>query len=134
MFQEALRDRFAYVSNGTALRPDEFYSSGGGDCEDWALMTAGLLRFWGFDAFVGSLRPPDDSSGHAVCLVRLDGEPKGMIFYPFEESGAFNGTDVDAGYYVPIDYQHVGSLSSAVGKNWRLRYIYIPEEIYGSTM
>lgn len=133
-FQRALYRRFAYEPNQTALRPDEFLAAGGGDCEDWSLVTAGLLRFWGYGAYIGSIRSPDNLQGHAVCLVKTPDKPQNFLYYRFKESGMFNGTFVEEGYYVPIDYQLVGSLTSAAGSNWRLKRMYVPEKIYGATM
>ena len=124
----------AYFKNESALRPDEFMAAGGGDCEDWSLVTAGLLQFWGWETYIGSLRSPDDEGAHAICLVRLRQKPSTYGYYQFEESTKLGGNWIRAGYYVPIDYDHVGSLSNAVGKRWTLKYIRIPTEIYGSAM
>ena len=133
-FQRSLKQDFAYISNDVALRPDNFLVSGGGDCEDWSLVTAGLLRFWGYQTYIGSMRSSDNINRHAVCLVRLAEKPSGYFYYHFEESGTFGGSYISSGYYVPIDYENVGSLTSAVGPGWELRHIYTPEKIYGMAM
>ena len=44
-FQNKLCYSNSYKANETALNPEEFFESGGGDCEDWSLATAGLLKF-----------------------------------------------------------------------------------------
>ena len=133
-FQRALYRDYSYKMNKTALRPDEFIESGGGDCEDWSLVTAGLLRFWGYKSYIGSIRSPDDSQAHALCLIKSIEKPKNSFYFHFSEGGAFNGTQIDAGYYIPIDYDNVGSLSNAVESNWKLKKMYIPENIYGAAM
>ncbi len=78
-FQRALHREFRYLSNATALRPDEFQAQGGGDCEDWALMSCGLLRYWGWTAYVGSFVAPSGGEAHAVCLVR--GEHRSSLYH-----------------------------------------------------
>ena len=122
------------MSNQIVLRPDEFLAEGGEDCEDWSLVTAGLLRFWGWECYVGSIGSPDNAESHAVCLVRMNSKPSAYSYYEFEDSALLGGMRVRAGYYVPIDYEHVGSLSNAVGRGWRLRYIREPVGIYGVGM
>ena len=134
VFQRELYRNYAYQANDNALRPDEFIDSGGGDCEDWALVTAGLLEFWGYQARVGSIRSPDNSRGHAVCLVFSLEKPSRHFYYHFSETGQFNGDLVEAGYYIPIDYNLIGRLSNAVESGWELRRIYTPEKIYGVAM
>ena len=134
-FQSRLERTYAYRSNELALRPDQFLAAGGGDCEDWALFTCGLLRYWGWDPWVGSLAPSRDAVGHAVCLVRVPDKPgRGTTWWAVEDDGTLGGHPVEAGWYVPIDYDSVGSLSSAVGNGWELRAIWKPESIYEERM
>jgi hypothetical protein len=81
-FQAWLDRRYAYRSNEPALRPDEFLAQGGGDC-DWSLFTCGLLRYWGWDPYVGKPlglrargRPrgvPREGRGTAAPLPRMVG-------------------------------------------------------------
>ena len=123
-FQESLNRTYRYQPNSRALRPDEFIAAGGGDCEDWALMTAGMLRFWGIPVFVGSL---SSSTGHhAVALVPTTHLPPGARTIDVPAGNALR-----AGSYVPIDYTHVGRLSNAVASRFRVERIWVPEEIYG---
>lgn len=133
-FQRRLRRDYTYMENETALRPDQFIAAGGGDCEDWSLVTAELLRFWRHEAYIGSIRSPDDRRGHAVCLVRVSQKPPRYMYYRFTESGSFGGSHIKAGYYIPIDYEQVGALTNAVEPGWELRHIYMPESIYGLAM
>ena len=84
--------------------------------------------------YIGSIRSPDDRQGHAVCLIKSTDKPQHSFYFRFKESGAFNGTYIGAGYYILIDYDSVGSLTNAVGSNWKLKRVYIPEKIYGTTM
>ena len=133
-FQRNLYERYAYRHNNTALRPDEFIAAGGGDCDDWSLVTAGLLRYWGYDPYIGAIRSPDGSEYHAVCLIRVAERPPAYAYYHFDEDGHLNGRPIKAGYYVPIDYDNVGTLSNAVKGHWKLHRMYRPESIYGALM
>jgi hypothetical protein len=135
VFQEKTYREFRYLSNETALRPDEFIAAGGGDCEDFALYTAGLLRFWGWEPYIGSLASSRNTTGHAVCLSYEEGAfPKGYTYFEIDAWTTEDGSPLNAGKYVPIDYDHVGALSNAVGPGWKLRSIYVPEKAWGLTM
>ena len=134
-FQRSLTRRYRYLRNTTALRPDQFLSQGGGDCEDWALVTCGLLRYWGWESYVGAFFPPDGGDGHALCLVRWAEPPRG--FDCLRVAGGvstWDGKAVRPGYYVPVDYELVGGTSNAVRPGWRLKCFYTPEAIYGLQM
>jgi hypothetical protein len=133
-FQSRLDRTYAYRSNALALRPDQFLAQGGGNCEDWALFSCGLLRFWGWDPYVGSFAPSEHAVGHAVCLARVTGYPSRFSAWTMDGDGTLGGYSVKAGKYVPVDYDHVGELSNAVGDGWRLRAIWRPEAIYGEAM
>jgi len=134
-FQGGLTRRYEYQNNMTALRPDEFLSQGGGDCEDWALVTCGLLRYWGWDGYVAAFYPPGGGDGHALCMVRWTDMPRGFDYYTVESgSTTVDSQPVHPGYYVPIDYEVVGGCSSAVKQNWLLTTFYTPEKIYGRVM
>ena len=106
---------YQYQANDTALRPDAFLQQGGGDCEDWAFVSAGLMRFWGLTAYVGSFSAPTDSQAHAVCLVRATEVPSGYGWYELSGVSTWSGEAVCQGRYVVIDYGEVGRTSSAVG-------------------
>jgi hypothetical protein len=135
VFQSRTYREFLYIENELALRPDEFLSAGGGDCEDFALYTAGLLRFWGWDPYIGSLAPSKGATGHAICLSYEEGDfPKGYTYFELGHGTTEDGSTLQAGAYVPIDYDHVGSLSNAVGSGWKLRSVFIPEKIWGLKM
>ncbi len=133
-FQIMLHRSYTYQNNSTALRPDEFLKAGGGDCEDWSLVACGLFRFWRYNAYVGTLDNPNSKTGHAICLVPQYQKPDGIGYYYFEGKTTFSGNLLPSGYYVPIDYDQIGNLSNAVGKNWTLNRIYKPEDIYGTVM
>jgi len=45
------------------------YQSRHRSCEDWSLFTAGLLRFWNYDPYIGSLNFKNDY--HEVTLVKV---------------------------------------------------------------
>jgi hypothetical protein len=133
-FQSRLDRSCRYLSNERALWPDEFLARGGGDCEDWALFTCGLLRYWGWDAWVGSLAPSEHGDGHAVCMVRLAQKPSRYAWWHVDEDGSLGRFPARAGWYVPVDYGHVGELSDAVGDGWKLQALWKPESIYGERM
>ncbi len=134
-FQRKTYRDFQYEANELALRPDEFLEANGGDCEDFALYTAGLLRFWGWDPYIGSLGPSRGGIGHAVCLSYEEGSFSGLYtYFELESWVAEDGTGLKPGKYVPIDYDQVGGLTNAVEKGWKLRSIYIPEKAWGLVM
>jgi len=133
-FQAQLGKWFRYRRNGTALKPDQFLDQGGGDCEDWALMTAGFLRYWGWRPYVGVFDHPDDPAAHAVCMVWWGDRPPGFDSHHVPGGRTATGEPLTAGYYVPIDYGVVGGRSGAMDSTWRLARMYDPEMIYGRTM
>lgn len=130
-FQSSIMQTFAYALNDTALRPDTFWTVRQGDCEDFALMTAAFLNYWGWDAIVAGLF--DRYSGHAIALVRADGTiPSEYLSWQLEGAVSSAGTGIPHGIYVPIDYQQVGGFSSAVRAGMIMRDYFIPQEIYGT--
>lgn len=134
-FQKVIYRGFRYQNNDYALRPDRFLAAGGGDCEDFALYTAGLLRFWGWEPYIASFAPSGYGSGHAVCFSYEAGSfPSTYSFYTISSWTADDGSALKPGRYIPIDYELVGGLTDAVGKGWKLRDVYRPEAIYGMKM
>jgi transglutaminase-like putative cysteine protease len=134
-FQRKTYREFRYEANELALRPDEFLEAKGGDCEDFALYTAGLLRFWGWEPYLGSLGPARGGVGHAVCLSYEEGSfSGGYTYFEVEAWTTEDGTGLKPGKYVPIDYDQVGGLTNAVEKGWKLRSIYTPEKAWGLRM
>ncbi len=133
-FQRMLRNRFKYLTNSLAIRPDEFMARGGGDCEDWALMTSGLLRYWGWTSYVACFYPPGGGEGHAICVVRWQEKPGGFGYYYMDGAVTQDGAPIERGYYVPIDYEVVGGSSKAMEEDWQLEHFYTPEKIYGNKM
>ncbi|HUX20970.1 MAG TPA: WYL domain-containing protein [Spirochaetia bacterium] len=131
-FQKVIYRVFRYKSNDTALRPDQFLDQRGGDCEDWALFTAGLLHYWGWNAYVATFDPPEGGTGHAVAFVRVQEAIPGIGSYTIPASYAARG--LAPGIYVPIDYNDVGGLTDAVGPGWLLDELYDPESLYGRAM
>ncbi|MFW5776649.1 MAG: WYL domain-containing protein [Spirochaetota bacterium] len=126
-FQHLLDDRYRYLANDVALWPSQFMDAGGGDCEDWALMTATLLRFWGIDAEIGSIH--SDTGHHAVTFVPVSGAPSDFLQI------TIGGTDDSpATTYVPIDYTRVGGFSNAVGGSYTVTRVRRPEELFGTAM
>ncbi|MFW5827259.1 MAG: hypothetical protein ACOCU4_04160 [Alkalispirochaeta sp.] len=135
-FQTWVYSGFRYEHNAVALAPDEFGAAGGGDCEDFALYTCGLLKYWGEQCWVGSFEGVSSSGrveAHAVALLRVDRVPPGMHGFLVEPGEgvpkAAAGTVV-----IPIDYDRVGGYTNATPSPARLRGIYEPVAIYGSWM
>jgi len=115
-FQLDIGRRFEYISNDEGLPPDLFFREGGGDCEDWAIFTAGLLEFWGYEVYIGSFCFKD--SYHAVTLVRVETLPRryrGWYIRRAEIDGSVNG-DLEPGMFTVIDYHRVGRLTRAAGR------------------
>ena len=134
-FQKKTYKDFRYEPNDVALRPDEFLHIGGGDCDDFALYSAGLLRFWGWQPYLGCLSPGRGDVGHAICLSYEEGSfSSSFTYYDIGAGRTEDGSPLKAGRYVPIDYDEVGELTNASGKGWKLREIYVPEKAYGLNM
>jgi transglutaminase-like putative cysteine protease len=134
VFQSRLVQDIPYASNSRALSPEAFLAAGSGDCEDFALFTCGLLAYWGIECYLGSLAPKSGGTGHAVALVPVTYVPDGFSFFRIEGARSASGELIPGGTYVPIDYEYVGGLSDAAGKGWVLRWIRVPEEVYGLAM
>jgi hypothetical protein len=132
-FQRRLMSSHRYRSNGYALHPVDFMKAGGGDCEDFSLVTVLLARFWGWDAYVACFF--DRRSGHAIAMVRSPG-PVPRNYQSFSLTGVrtLHGDSVPAGRYVPVDYEHVGSYSTALRAGMVMEYIMSPEQMYGEVM
>lgn len=123
-FQSMLVSKYKYFICDTIVTPDRFLKYGGGKCDDWSLMTAGLLRFWGFEPYIARFGRTK-VIGHAICLVYVKGEvPPGYMYYEIEYR-----EDMPKGKYVPIDYNTVGGLN-AIDRRWKISHIYVPENLY----
>lgn len=134
-FQRKTYREFRYEANELALRPDEFLEAKGGDCEDFALYTAGLLRFWGWEPYLGTFGLAGGGVGHAVCLSFEEGAfPRAYTWFQIDSWSSQDGTPLKPGRYVPIDYDHVGSLSNAVSPGWKLIEFFVPETAWGQIM
>ncbi len=133
-FQKELKKSYSYRSNATALSPDEFLRQGGGDCEDWALVTCGLLRYWRIDSYVGVFIGPTKDCGHAVALVYSRDKPGDKLALEAKGILSFEGAPIPDGYYVPVDYEVVGGLSAAVGPGYAFAGYHVPERIYRAGM
>lgn len=132
-FQQYIFQKYQYLSNKTALRPDSFLAQGGGDCEDWALLSCEFFRYWGWDAFVAGFF--NEKEGHAVCFVRGDTTiPDTYIKYYISETRTLEGDSISEGWYVPVDYFAVGSYSNAVQAGMKLTEYLTPYKIYGVPM
>lgn len=133
-FQERLHASYRYEVNRTALRPEAFYANGGGDCEDWSLVTCALLQFWGIDCAVGTLANRQRTLFHAVALIRVPSPPSGYTYFDVGASQVPPDGTVAPGFYVPIDYERVGGVTNAAGPDWPLVEIHDPVELYGTVM
>lgn len=129
-FQSQLFSEFAYRENDTALAPHRFLSEGGGDCEDWALVTAALLRFWGIECLVGIVVDGKSSGSHAVALMRSYSPPAGAETLHVHEWMIRHVPNGQRGLYVPVDYDSVGAMSSPVGPDYWYIWVDRPEFLY----
>ena len=133
-FQGVLYKHFSYKSNATALSPDEFVRQGGGDCEDWALVTAAFCDYWGWGAYVACFFG-GSADGHALCMVKSpERVPGGFTYWHVTSSQTLEGDAMPSGDYVPVDYDQVGTLSNAVKVGETLKYFMTPTKIYGVQM
>jgi hypothetical protein len=55
-------------------------------------------------------------------------------FIALESPTEFADATLPAGYYIPIDYNQVGSLSNAVEPGWAMRDAWVLERAYGLPM
>ena len=74
------------------------------------------------------------AGGHAIALVPQQDKPVNSTYYHLEGFRTWSGSLLPTAYYIPIDYDRVGGLSSAVAKAHKLKKVYNPERIYGTTM
>ena len=136
-FQNSLRYKYKYRNNNKALHPDEFISRGAGDCEDWPLMTGGLLTYWGHKSYIVIFSSPGNKSAHAVCFLytafKQPDYHTSIYLTDTARYKAFN-KNVRPNYYIPIDYNVVGGYSRVMGRNWRLIYIDTPNKIYETSL
>ena len=135
-FAHKVRTYVIYKHNETALRPDRFLAEGGGDCEDFALYIAGLLRFWGWQPYIACFDTPDKSDGHAVCFSYegSGGFPQNYVYYTLTGKSAWDGTPLPDGKYISIDFEHVGEVLDVEKKGYVLSDIFIPEKAWGIRM
>jgi predicted transglutaminase-like cysteine proteinase len=128
-FQAEVYRDFRYENNARALRPREFFVAGGGDCEDFAIFSAAMLTYWGWEAYVASLSTnPNDA--HAVVFVRVDQPPSWASYYEVT-AGPEDPRFETSGIFVPVDYDIVGGLSNAVTPGSKVTDIVVPREWYG---
>ena len=123
-FQNWLVRNFKYKQNETALHPDDFIAQGGGDCEDFAIMTCSMLNYHGVVAFVAGFGRVTTNK-HAVCMVQItEPVPAGFLYYTLKH---WNITD---GVYIPVDYEKIGGLK-AIDRRWKIARINKPVDMYG---
>jgi len=129
IFQIRLFKSYSYYSEQHALRPDQFFAIGGGDCKAWSIVTAAFCHYWGYDAYVACFFL--GNIGHAICFVHGPVDPP-ISFVSWEIHGArtVEGNNIPAGIYIPVDYDHVGSYSNALIAGMTLDYFLTPEEMY----
>jgi hypothetical protein len=127
IFQNWLKRSFKYKENNTALHPDDFITQGGGDCEDFAIMTTCMLNYHGVVAYVAGFGRVTVNK-HAVCIVQVSNDKTpGYMYY------TLSGWGIPSGIYIPIDYEKVGGLS-AIDRRWKIARISRPISIYGVYM
>ncbi|MFN0050167.1 MAG: transglutaminase domain-containing protein [Cytophagales bacterium] len=126
-FQNDLCKRYKYKNNVVALNPDQFINQGRGDCEDFAIITCNLLRFYGETAYVASFGKYSKFGGHCLCFWKVKGK---VPSYATNWYKMYNRKTRSNDTYIPIDYQKVGGLTAIDGrfKPYRLSD---PEEMYG---
>lgn len=126
-FQNWLKRNFRYKENSTALHPDDFLKQGGGDCEDFAIMTTCMLNYHGVVAYVAGFGRVTVNK-HAVVIVQVtSNNAPGYLFY------TLSGWGIPSGIYIPVDYEKVGGLS-AIDRRWKIARINKPISIYGVYM
>ena len=128
VFQKKTFAEFTYKADITDHRPSSFIHRGFGNCVDFSLYTAELLRFWGWEPYIACWESPGGDAGHALVFSYESGPvPAGFTSFELGLSWTADGSPLNAGRFVPIDYDHVGSLSSAIGTGWKFRELWTPE-------
>ena len=124
-FTSWLVAHYKYKSNEPALWPQEFLDQGGGDCEDWAGVTAGLCLYWGREAYIAAFGKVTKNK-HALVLVRSDSQasPYWLKYYKLS---SFDPKDE----FIPVDYDSVGHLA-AIDRRWKISHIYTPQQVWGA--
>lgn len=132
-FQKIVFATLKYRQNDIALRPDKFLSLGGGDCDDWALFSAAFCDYWGWEAYIAVLSDGSPQGpAHAVCFARPPFDiPSSYTKWRLSNSSTADGFNMTTGTYVSIDYDCVGTFSSAVKRGWKIRYFLSPSATYG---
>jgi hypothetical protein len=126
-YQNWLKRSFKYKENSTALNPDDFIKQGGGDCEDFAIITTCMLNYRGVVAYVAGFGRVTVNK-HAVCIVQVTSDKvPGYLYY------TLSGWGNPSGIYIPVDYEKVGGLS-AIDRRWKIARINKPVRIYGVYM
>lgn len=126
--REVFRD-FRYENNATALRPEEFFVAGGGDCEDFAIFSAAMLTYWGWEAYVASMGT-SQYDAHAVVFVKVDHAPSWASSYEITAAET-NPRFAAGGTFVPVDYDVVGGITNAVSPGSTVTDIVVPRQWYG---
>lgn len=124
MFQYRLVREFKYKHNKTALHPNDFVAQGGGDCEDFAIMTTCMLNHYGIVAYVASFGRVTTNK-HSLCMVKTQKPvPPGYLYY------TLNGWNAPKGTYIPVDYDKIGGLK-AIDRRWKIARMVRPKHLIG---
>ncbi len=108
-FQRKMYEDFEYITNDVALPPEQFLRNNGGDCEDWAIFTVDMLDYYDYEAYVGIVQGSGGGNLHAIALIYAPYVPdKDILLYMY-----LTYPGISSGYYLPVDYQYVGGLSTA---------------------
>lgn len=123
------------IHNDIALPPEEFLKRGGGDCEDWAILTCDMLAYWGEEAYVAVIDSPSGMSDHAIVLWKVD-DPLDMDYYLLEDNYITDITNhyISHGYYLPIDYDLMGGVAYSDSIWPTLRYLFEYKSLYWREM
>lgn len=135
-FQTWVYRSFRYELNTTALAPNRFGAVGGGDCEDFALYTCGLLTYWGIECYIGVFAPagnPFGGGSHAVALMVVE-DPGFYKCTITVADGATIAHPARGRTVIPIDYDVVGGFTRATPNPWVLTHVYEQRPIYGTYM
>lgn len=90
---EAIRKIYEYLRSNIKYQkeegevprfPYETLSSGGGDCEDQAMLLAALLKLAGFESGIVAIDDYISGFGHAFCIVRVDPQSAPGTLWKFD--------------------------------------------------
>ena len=129
-FQSKVMSDYKYRENKIVLKPNDFYTANGGDCDDFVSFTGGMLYYWGIDAYALIVENKSKGYSHAVLLVPADyfDIPQNYIYYDLTSSNIEN---IPRKRFIVIDYSEVGGFSVDLSNEFIFKKMYPVSQFIG---